>query len=321
MFRLQIPHRIFDIKKIVDSGQIFNYVKLSDTKYIFIYKNYHTMVESVEDGYFFHCSEKEFKTIWTIYFDLERDYESAFIQIIHTEPRIETMINSFLGIRILKQDPFEMLITFIVSQSKSIPQIRKLICTLAVNFGNKLGEFYDVSTEKNIEIYQFPTADQLQFLTEEDFRNMKFGYRAPYLVDAIRYQNEIGLDYISDIENKKLLSSLKSIKGVGNKVAACVMLFGFGRMDVFPVDTWMRKIMLDLYAEEFESMVQKQITKSRDQHDEHDKQDKHDKHVLDAITISNEKLEEFGQKKFGNYAGLAQQFLFEYSRQVKDKNS
>lgn len=302
MFKLKIQHQVFDIRKIVDSGQIFNYIKLSDSQYIFIYQKYYTIIEQIDEGYLFHCSENEFRAIWSAYFDLERDYESALVKIIEADSRMSVIVGSFQGVRILRQDSFEMLITFIVSQSKSIPQIRKLICHLSENFGNKLGEIYAENAGEKIDIYQFPSAEQLKHLTESDFRNMKFGYRAPYLVDAIRHEIETGLGNIRDLENKELLMTLKNIKGVGNKVAACVMLFGFGRMDVFPVDTWMRKMMIELYYNELINSYTSAESKSK-------------RNATKEITISNDTIETFGLKKFGEYSGLAQQFLFEYSRQ------
>jgi len=292
MYHLIIEKTDLDLKKTLMSGQVFRYeMDINSTNdlesrnyYILIYREYAVLVTEEEAGYLFHCSDTEFKRIWYHYLDLGRDYETVNNRIVRIDPRLEIAINNNRGIRILRQDPFEMLITFIISQSKAIPQIRLLVNNIAKSYGTY------TKTIRGEDIFSFPTAKQLEHLREEDFRMLKFGYRASYLVAAVKWAlEEPSLlmtsidDYMVNIGDEQLKKNLLSIKGVGDKVAACVMLFGYARHKSFPIDVWMRRIMNVLYF-----------------HEEDKKTDKD--------------MEAFGRCLFGEDAGIAQQYLFEYGR-------
>ena len=277
---------MLDIKKIIESGQLFNYEILSPTTWLFKYKRDYVVIEFCEDGYVFYCDEWILNQIWYPYFDLNRNYASIQKKIIEIDPRLEAIVDYYSGVRILRQDPFEMLISFILSQSKAIPQIRKLISTISTTYGTKMADIDNSVDATQIALYQFPTAKQLQQVDEEDFRRLKCGYRAPYLVDAIAFELNTPMESLVHLSDEQLHKQLLSIKGVGNKVAACVMLFGFGRMQTFPVDTWMRKIMMQLYFPMQEKVNDKQI-------------------------------ELYGLELFAENAGIAQQYLFEYGRRKK----
>jgi len=286
MKSVKINPSMLDIEKIIESGQLFNYEIISSTTWLFKHKCYYVIIEQCDDGYLFYCDEGIFNQVWYPYFDLHRNYKSIQNKIIEIDPRLECMVDHFQGVRILQQDPFEMLITFILSQSKAIPQIRKLILTLSSTYGTKFADIHHLVEDRKIELYQFPTAKQLQHVDEAEFRRLKCGYRAPYLVDAIAFELRSPMESLAHLSNEQLYQQLISIKGVGRKVAACVMLFGFGRMQTFPVDTWMRKIMMQLYFPMEEKVNDKQI-------------------------------ELFGLELFGDSAGIAQQYLFEYGRRKK----
>lgn len=278
MYKLVIEKSKLDIYKTLNSGQVFRYHIIDDGKYFVLMTGQsYVAVETIEEGYLFDCEHETFDSIWLPYLDLERDYDKVNLRIIRKDKRLKEAIKDHQGIRILKQDPFEMLITFIVSQSKAIPQIKKLVDGLSEEFGNLIGNY------NNIDIYRFPRPSDLKHLKEADYRKMKFGYRASYLEAGVDMfcNSEEDLSLLSD---EDLKSRLVSIKGVGDKVASCVMLFGYGRHSSFPIDVWMRRIVMALY---FENEVKK---------------------------VSDKKLEKFGKDMYGNDAGIAQQYLFEYGR-------
>ncbi|WZL80364.1 DNA glycosylase [Vallitaleaceae bacterium 9-2] len=281
MYVLKIPYEELDIYKILQSGQVFRYEVISEKDYVLIYQNHYVHVKKVEGGYHFYCEEQEFYTVWSLYLALDLNYQEINQAIIKADPRLEAVIQEQKGLRILRQDPFEMLLTFIISQSKAIPQIRKLVNALSDQYGQYLGEV------ESRPIYAFPTSHALQEITQEQFRAMKFGYRAPYLVDAIKQvcEGKVVLDLNASLDANQTMEMLKQIKGVGDKVASCVALFGLGYMEAFPVDVWMRKTMVYLYD------------------------------TLDAKT-KDIHIQQFGEKLFGVYAGIAQQYIFEYGRQM-----
>lgn len=286
MVEVHIERSNLDISKIIASGQVFNYEILSETRALFKHLDYFVIVETKDFGYCFYCEEKVFNDIWYYYFDLDRNYDAINKLLVENDNRLEPMITLFEGVRILHQDPFEVMITFILSQSKAIPQIRKLIQVISKQYGTYMGNVYSDSLAGPIDLYRFPCAKQLEKVTEADFRELKCGYRAPYLVDAIQYALNNSLEALHNKGNDYIWNELLSIKGIGNKVASCVMLFGFASMEMFPVDTWMRKIMKELYFAN---------------------QDK----------ISDIEIERFGRARFGEYAGIAQQYLFEFGRNKK----
>jgi N-glycosylase/DNA lyase len=281
MYVLKIEDNDLDILKILHSGQVFRYEIISEDAFVLIYQEHYVVVSKIGGGYQFECEPEEFQSIWYPYFGLDLDYQAINQSIIHADSRFEGVIKEQMGLRILRQDPFEMLITFIISQSKAIPQIRKLVNELSTKYGQYLGDV------ESIRIYSFPTSQALNNVKEEEFRDMKFGYRAPYLEDAIRLVNcdAVQLSNARTLSSEDALCMLKQIKGVGDKVASCVMLFGLGDLEAFPVDVWMRKTMIYLYDD--------LGVKSKD------------------IDIQN-----YGKNMFGKYAGIAQQYIFEYGRQI-----
>lgn len=278
MYKLVIDKSKLDIYKTLNSGQVFRYHILNDGElFVLMTGKHYVVIETLEDGYLFKCSDEVFSSVWSPYLDLDRDYDKVNRRIIRKDTRLKEAIRLHQGIRILKQDPFEMLITFIVSQSKAIPQIKKLVDGLSEEFGELIGIC------ENVEIYAFPRPSDLSKLTEEDFRKMKFGYRASYLEAGVSMFLNTSEDF-NELRDEELKEKLISVKGVGDKVASCVMLFGYGRHSSFPIDVWMRRIVMALYFEE------------------------------ESKKVSDKKLEKYGKELYGEDAGIAQQYLFEYGR-------
>ncbi|HHT96783.1 MAG TPA: DNA glycosylase [Clostridiales bacterium] len=263
----------FNLEQTLECGQCFRFKKYSDNHYIVNAKDKALEVKQEDDNLIFYNISKEEEKNWIEYFDLDRDYSEIKDYIISREPKMKEIIEAGSGIRILNQDFFETLISFIISQNKQIPQIKQVINNLAIKYGEELSD----------DNYAFPTMERLSQVTEEEFRESKAGFRAKYLVDACE-KVKSGLINEKDLltlSNEEILNELCTIKGVGVKVSNCVMLFGLGRKEAFPIDVWIKRIMEEIYF--------KKETK------------------LDII-------QKFAEEKFGSYGGFAQQYLFYYSR-------
>lgn len=178
--------------------------------------------------------------IWSDYFDLDRDY-SAICEKLKTDSHLKTAIEAYPGIRILRQDSWEALCSFIISQNNNIPRIKGIIERLCAHFGEDLGN----------GDYTFPSAERLSVLTVEDLAPLRSGFRAKYIIDAAQKvaHGEVDIKKLSYCDIDEAREELIKIKGVGAKVAECTLLYGCGRVDAFPVDVWVRRIMQELYPE------------------------------------------------------------------------
>lgn len=214
------------------------------------------------------------------YFDLNRDYSKIKKTLIKNDTVMKKAVSHGAGIRILNQSVFETIMSFIISGNNNIPRIMKAIDGISKTYGSY------IETIDDIAYYSFPTPEQLAEVTIEDYRAQGVGYRDQYLYHMVQYALEHAdtFESLSTYENEALREALLSLKGIGPKIADCILLFAFHRMYAFPVDTWVKKIMKTLYLE----------------------QDTKDKEIL-----------AFAEKKFGDYAGIAQQYLFYYSRSSK----
>lgn len=186
------------------------------------------------------CDPDNLKETVAEYFDLYRDY-TKIESTIKKDKYVAEGMEICRGIRILKQQPFEALISFIISQNNNVPRIKGIIDTLCRNFGNELSE----------GLFSFPKPETLAKLTEEDLAVLHSGYRAAYIIDASQkvYSGEINLDILANLDDNICKEKLLSIKGVGGKVAACVMLFGLGKLNAFPMDVWMKRVVKILYSD------------------------------------------------------------------------
>lgn len=203
------------------------------------------------------CSREEFHQIWKSYFDLDTSYRQIRNRIPKKDAFLYGAAAYGKGIRILRQDPWETLITFIISQRKNIPAIRSCVEKLSAVVGSRIEECQE-------ELYAFPTPEQLLqidcqksaglpedgncFFQRRGFKNCSLGYRMPYVLGAAAEYRTWDLPKIQALSPEQLREQLMKIKGVGVKVASCCMLFGFHRMDEFPVDVWIRRILDRYYA-------------------------------------------------------------------------
>ena len=225
-----------NIQQIADSGQIFRFNFAGDDKWELIAGDKYWLIDTSKEIVF---PDK----FWEHYFDMETDYGKFIKAIPKSDKYLTNAAMASSGIRILNQDPWEMLISFIISQRKSIPAIKTSIEKLCTKFGTilpKTGGYF----------YAFPTPEQLSKASLDDLQECSLGYRAPYVYEAAQKvaRGDYDLAGWRHLPDEELRAALMSIKGVGIKVANCVMLFGYHRIGAFPVDVWIQRIM-DTYYE------------------------------------------------------------------------
>lgn len=247
----------FDIAQTFECGQAFRwnpnekgvYCGIASGNYAEIYNNGKDII--IESD--FSESSLEF---WSNYFDLKRDY-GKIIEKISTDEILKKASSFGSGIRILSQEPWEALCSFIISQNNNIPRIKGIIERLCTSFGQKCNNGY-----------AFPTAELLSSLTTDDLAPLRCGFRARYIIDAAKKvsSGEIDLEALKKCDEEASRRALMSITGVGPKVADCTMLFGLGKIDSFPRDVWIKRAMDSLFpsglpdcVSGFEGIVQQYI--------------------------------------------------------------
>lgn len=233
----------FDLKKIADSGQCFRAKELPGHIFRFICRENVLYVEQTgEDTYRADTTPKAWESLWKSYFDLERNYAQIRRGIASGDTYLTEAAECGKGIRILRQDPWEMLVTFIISQRKNIPAIRSAVEVLCERYGEKIPASHE-------SLYAFPSPQALAAVSESQLRDCGLGYRAPYVADAARQASggELDLQLLWNLPDQELLESLEAVKGVGIKVASCIGLFAYGRTQIAPVDTWIRRVIQERY--------------------------------------------------------------------------
>ncbi len=268
----------FELSHIFDCGQCFRFSKTGENTYTGVsFGKALTISKNGDDIVLHGTSSEDFENIWYNYLDLSRDY-SKIKNRLSGDGCMDNAIKEGYGIRILNQDLFEVIISFIISQSNNIPRIKKIIETLCKTAGEKIN--YEGKT-----YYSFPSPEAI---LECDISLLHAGYRDKYITGAAKLVKDSPdfLDELKAASSKTAKKMLLSIYGIGNKVADCIMLFGLGRTDSFPVDVWMQRIMEQLY-------FKKKCTKSE--------------------------ISEYAAKKFGDLGGIAQQYLFYYALNHKNE--
>ncbi len=242
----------FDLAKIADSGQCFRFNRCLNDQHAYSVAalNKHVLVKELGDSkYEFSCSQEEFDVFWRKYFDLEISYSEIRAKI--DEKKDPYLYNAAVygqGIRILRQDPWEMLISFIISQRKNIPAIKASIeklCALA-------GEVIDEGDEFG-KIYSFPTPDKLVALSMAELASCSLGYRDKYVHQAAMDVaiGAVDLKAWENLKDEEIMEQLLKLFGVGVKVANCEILFGFHRLDAFPKDVWINRVLDTKYPDGF----------------------------------------------------------------------
>lgn len=266
----------FDIEQILECGQCFRFEKIKDKHYIIIAHEKVLNIKQDNDKIeFFPTNKKDFENIWINYFDLKTNYKEIKKQL-EKDPILKDAINFAPGIRILNQDPWECLISFIISQNNRIPMIKQVIKNISEKYGNNLNNYFS-----------FPTISQLKVANNDDLMLCKTGFRSKYILDAInKIENkQVCLEslYSNSLEDSKQI--LMNIKGVGTKVADCVLLFSLKKSEVFPTDVWIKRVMEHFYFDKQETNIKT--------------------------------IHEFAKNKWQHLSGYAQQYLFYYARSQK----
>lgn len=234
----------------LDCGQAFRWKKSENGKwnaavmgkYIELKQETDSDNPSIDTLIFYNTSEDDFKNIWIPYFDLERDYADICTRISDDES-IKKAVEEFYGIRILNQEPWEALCSFIISQNNNIPRIKGIIERLCKSFGDP------ISQNGETVAYSFPTAQRIAALEPEELAPLRAGFRNKYIIDAARKVafGEVDLEKIKTLPLCEAEAELIKIKGVGSKVAQCTLLYGCNHIDAFPVDVWVKRIMSEMY--------------------------------------------------------------------------
>ena len=270
----------FDPKHIFECGQAFRWKVEEDGSYTTIaYGRVLNVKRENKDVILSDTNLEDFNNIWYNYFDLGRDYDEIK-KDLSKDPILEEAIKFGEGIRILNQEPFETIISFIISANNQIPRIKKSIELISETYGDKI---------QGQTLYSFPDAKSLSKVDPKDLREIcKVGFRDERIVETskIIVNGEIDLDNIFKLSRKEGKEILMKLPGVGPKVSDCILLFAFNKSDAFPVDVWVKRVMEHFYLKE----------------------------------ETNVKLiGSHGERLFGGLAGFAQQYLFYYARETKLK--
>ena len=275
----------FDLKDIFDCGQCFRWNIEEDESYTGVFKRNVINVKKTNNGILFKgiCEDDIIPTVID-YFDLERDYEAIKTKLEKVDGNMKESIKYGQGIRILNQDLWETIISFIISANNNIPRIKGIIERLSKKYGDKI-------VYNGKEYYTFPTAEQLKDVSVEEFRELGLGFRDIRLYETTKMvlNNEVDIDNLHNIKDTNVVrDELLKLSGVGPKVADCILLFStLKRFDVFPIDVWVRRVMNDLY-----------IHKEKEQ------------------DVSKKEILKIANDKFGDLEGLAQQYLFYWRREL-----
>jgi len=278
-----IPNNIpFELKDIFECGQCFRWNEQNDGSYIGVVGKNVIKVEKNQQNIIIKSKgEDDIKELCNTYFDLERDYNKIKKQLSTVDQYLKTSIEYGRGIRILRQDLWETIISYIISANNNIPRIKGIIEKLSKKYGEK------IVWEGN-EYYTFPSIEQLAKAKVEDLRNLGLGFRDKrvYETTQIFYKKEITLEQLKSMEKiEDLREKLMNLPGVGRKVADCILLFGLNRFEVFPIDVWVNRLMNELYIkQEDESKIDKNL------------------------------IQNLAKEKYKELAGIAQQYLFYYRR-------
>lgn len=241
MIRIQNPD--FDLKKIAESGQCFRLNPNREGDYTLVALGRVLRLRETADGCELDCSSADFDALWRGYFDFERDYAAIRASVDPDDAFLNRACDFGRGIRMLRQEPWEMLISFILSQQKNIPAIKRCVEVLCSRYGEPIENAGD-------SLFSFPSAGRLAALDERCLLDCSLGYRAKYVSAAARLvaSGALNLTKIATLPDDALMEALLAVPGVGEKVANCVLLFGYHRLGRFPRDVWINRVIENEYG-------------------------------------------------------------------------
>ena len=275
----------FELEDIFDCGQCFRWNKNEDNSYTGVIKNAVLNVKKINNEIIFRgICNKDISEIVKQYFDLDRDYQEIKSKLSKIDIYMKASVEYGNGIRILNQDLWETIISFIISANNNIPRIKGIIERLSEKYGKEI-------EWNNKKYYTFPTAEELKNVTVDEYRKLGLGFRDIRLYETTKMilENKVNLDSMKTNKNtEEVRNQLLTLSGVGPKVADCILLFSdLKRFEVFPIDVWVRRVMNDLYIKD-----------------------------PNEQKVSKKKIEKIANEKFGELAGLAQQYLFYWRREM-----
>ena len=265
----------FNLHDTVTCGQIFRFIEEDDNSYTIILSDRVINVKQEMDNLIIDSNNTDdLENIIKKYFDLNYDYESINNIFLEIDSNNKKIIDSCLGLKMINEPRFEVCISYILSANNGVPQIRNSLNNISKRFGKKV-------IFRNKEYYLFPTINQLKNATKSDYRECKAGFRDAYIYEFVNriINKEFNLDLIEKMDSNEALEYLMQNKGIGEKVASCILLFGYHRFDVFPIDTWVKKYMKENYD-----------------------------------TDNIKKIKEIMKEKYSENCGLYIQYIFHYNR-------
>jgi len=281
------PSCPFNLNATLCCGQAFRWNKQGEWWYGIVRENAFK-IHQIGNDLEFENVEMDFVKS---YFGLYDDLPKILLQI-SKDKHIKRAVEAFKGLRILRQDPWECLISYICATYKNISAIKQMLSNLSKKFGDKIHlDGYD--------LYTFPSPERLAKATAEELAKCCLGYRAKYVSETAKavYENSFEFESLRKLSYKKAKKKLLNFSGVGLKVADCVLLFSLGKLEAFPVDVWTKRVILKYYESYFPNEFIWKISGKK------------------SLTSSEYKeLNLFGQKYFGDYAGYAQEYLYHYER-------
>lgn len=269
----------FNLKDTITCGQIFRYEINDDNSYTVVIKD-RVIKLWYKDNILYADSNNpdKLKDVVENYLDLKRDYGKINNELIDKNPNLEKIIKYSNGLKMIQQDPFETLISYIISANNRVPMISKVVNNIAYTYGKKV--IFD-----NKDYYLFPSVLDMKNCTKEVLRSLKTGFRDEYIYDVVNriLSGEFNLDNIRNMDSISALEYLKTNKGIGDKVASCILLFAYSRFDVYPIDTWVKKYMKENFN-------------------------------IEGLN----KIKKYSKEYYGEYSGLVIQYMFNYSRNLKE---
>ena len=268
-------NNFLDLDNTITCGQIFRYNEEKDGSYTVIMSD--RVVNIKQNGDYLLVDSNKLDNLENIikeYLDLNRNYLEIINTIKKQDKKLSFCLDNSLGLKIIKQNPIECIISYVISQNNSVRNIANSLNLISKNYGEKFifkGNIY----------YLFPTLDKLSTITLDNFRSCKVGFRDKYLVEIIKkiVSKELDINNIYNMNSLDALKYLMNYKGVGMKVASCILLFAYQKFDVYPVDTWVKKYMETEYG-----------------------------------IVGENNIRKYAESTYGEYSGLAIQYMFNSKR-------
>lgn len=274
---MKIKKNGLNLKDTIESGQLFRYIKEEDDSYTIIISDRVINVKETEEHLIVTSNkEKDLRKIIINYFDLKRDYDSINKELLKQDPYMKDIVKLNKGYKILRQSKEEMIVSYIISQNNSVKRISESINLLCKKYGKK------VRYNKQ-KYYLFPSFKKLKKLSYKQYRDCGVGFRDKYVKDTVSFylKNPEFFQKLNRMSGEKAIEELFKLRGIGVKVASCILLFGYGKFDVFPIDTWVKKNIEENYKD---------------------------------VKSDTKSIKEFAKDKYGKYSGLAIQYMFNAKR-------